>query len=191
MQVIFEERTPAGLNGSIQESHSSQLTLASPATKANSHTLTAASRHAEDPISKGVPPPLPLPVDVEVLELEVELFVCDVLLEASLDDSGATVVPTNATLVVVGSGLTVIGTTVVVEDVAATLGFGEMVELELMLVLVLVIVLVLVLVADALASGPADWIVGAPFWPPPCPYPLPPSLGDELPAAFEQSAWAP
>ena len=70
-------------------------------------------------MSSIVPPPLPLLVDVDVLELEVELFVCNVLVEASEGASAGTVVPTIATLVVVGSGVTVIGTTVVVEDVAA------------------------------------------------------------------------
>ena len=109
----------AGLNGPSQTPHRSQVTPASPGSKPKSHTLTAASRHAEDPTSSGVPPPLPLPVDVDVLELEVELFVCDVLLEVSEADAGTTVVSTSATLVVVGSGVTVIGTTVVVEVVAA------------------------------------------------------------------------
>ena len=102
----------AGLNGPGQTSHSSQVTPASPASKAKSHTLTAASRHAEDPMSSGVPPPLPLPVDVDVLEveveLEVELSVCDVLAEVSEGDAGTTVVSTTATLVVVGSGGTVV-----------------------------------------------------------------------------------
>lgn len=98
----------AGLNGPSQTSHNSQVTPASPASKAKSHTLTAASRHAEDPISSGVPPPLPLPVDVVVLELEVELSVCDVLVEVSEGDAGTTVVSTTATLVVVGSEGTVV-----------------------------------------------------------------------------------
>ena len=109
----------AGLQDPIQSSHSTKATTVDPASRANSHTLTVASWHAEDPISSGVPPPLSLLGDVEVLDTEVELFVCDVLVKASEGDSGATVVPTTATLVVVGSGVTVIGTTVVVEDVAA------------------------------------------------------------------------
>lgn len=101
------------------KSHRSQAAPADPVRRANSHILTAAPWHAEDPVSSGVPPPLPLFVDVDVLELEVELFVGDVLLEASEGDSGVTVVPTTATLVVVGSGVTVVATSIVVEDVAA------------------------------------------------------------------------
>lgn len=148
-----------GVNNSLHTSHSSQLTPAIPAINARSHTLTAASRLAEDPISSGVPPPLPLPVDVDVLELDVELFVCDVLVDASEDDSGVTVTPTTAMRVVVDSGVTVIATMVVVEDVAATMGVEEDVELVLMLVLVLVIVvliLVLILVVDGLAPVTVD-----------------------------------
>lgn len=116
----------------------------------NSHTLTAASWHAEDPTSKGVPPLLLL-VDVDVPGLEVALFVCDVLVEASETDSGVTVIPTTAMLVVVGSGVRVVGTTVVVEDVASTWGVEdvEVVELEL-------VELVLVLDVGALASSIVD-----------------------------------
>lgn len=95
---------------------------------------------------------MPSPVDVDVLELDVELFVCDVLIEASVDDSGVTVTPTTAMRVVVGSGMTVVATIVVVEDVAATLGVEEEVEL----VLVLVLVLVLILVVDGLAPVAVD-----------------------------------
>ncbi len=104
---------------SAQKSHSSQTTPAEVANRANSHALIAASWHAEDSISSGVPPPLPSLVDVDEPELEVELLVCDVLVEASGVVSGDTVVPTIATLVVVASGMTVVGTIVVVEDVAA------------------------------------------------------------------------
>ena len=119
-------------------------------TRAKSHTLTAASRHAQDSTSSGVPPLLPLLVIVDVLELEVELFVFDelveasegdpgitvvptttTLVEASEGDCGVTVIPTTATLVVVGSGVTVLGTIVVVEDVAAARVFEGMVELVL------------------------------------------------------------
>ena len=91
--------------------------------------------------------------------LEVELFVGDVLVEASEGDSGFTVVPTTAMLVVVGSGPTVVGTTVVVEDVTATWGVEdvEVVELE-------VVELVLVLVVDGLASPTVD-CMAAPFAP--------------------------
>lgn len=82
------------------------------------------------------------------------------LLEASEGGSGVTVVPTIATLVVVGSGVTVVATSIVVEDVAAAWGIEdvdvvaaawgvEVVELE-------VVELVLVLVEDALASPAAD-----------------------------------
>lgn len=125
----------------------------------NSHTLTAASWHAEDDTSSGVPPPLLLLVDVDVPALEVELFVCDVLVEASEGDSGFTVVPTTAILVVVGSGVTVVGTIVVVEDVTATWGVEdvEVVELE-------VVELVLVLDVDGLASPTID-CTAAPFAP--------------------------
>lgn len=70
---------------------------------------------------------MPPPVDVDVLEVEVELFVWDVLVEVYEGDSGVTVVPTTATLVLVGSGVTVVGTIVVVEDVAAA---GTIVVLE-------------------------------------------------------------
>ena len=133
----------AGIHDSIQLSHRSKITPAAPASNANSHTLIAALRYAEDSTSSGVPPPFSLPVDVDLLELEVELFVCDVPVEASEGDSGVTVTPTTATLVVVGSGVTVVGTTVVVEDVAA----AWVVE---------VVDLVLVLVVDALASCPPD-----------------------------------
>ena len=130
--ALYKQNLPllnnlAGLNGPSQTSHDSQVTPASPASKAKSQTLTAASRHAEDPTSSGVPPPLPLPVDVDVLELEVELFVIDVLVEESEGAAGTTVVSTTATLVVVGSGVTVVGTTVVVEVVAAALGVEEVV----------------------------------------------------------------
>lgn len=141
-----------------------------PASKAHSHTLTAASWLAEDPISSGVPPPLPLPVDVDVLEVEVELLVCDVPVEVSEGDtSGATVIPTTATLVVVGPGVTVIGTTVVVEDVAAAWGVEgvdvsavdvDVLEvlgvLEVLEALELVVVIVVNIVVDALASPAAD-----------------------------------
>ena len=112
----------AGLDDLSQTSHSSQVTPARPASKAKSHTLTAASWHAEDPISRGVPPPLSLPalpVDVDVLELEVELFVLDVSVELSEGDAGTTVVSTTAMLVVVGSGGMVVETIVVVDVVAA------------------------------------------------------------------------
>lgn len=51
----------------------------------------------------------------------------DVLVEVYEGDSGVTVVPTTATLVLVGSGVTVVGTIVVVEDVAAA---GIIVVLE-------------------------------------------------------------
>ena len=94
----------------------------------------------------------------------MELFVCDVLVEVSESDAGTTVVPTTATLVVVASGVTVVGTTVVVEDVAAAWGlddvevedvaaaFGvddvEAVEVEN--------VLTLVVVVDVLVSPAAD-----------------------------------
>ena len=131
-------------------------------------------------MSSGVPPPLPLPVLVDVLELEVGLFECDVLVEASKVDSGATVTPTTAMLVVVDSGPMVVATIVVVEDVAAAWGVDELVEL----------VLVLVLVVDALPSMPADW-TGTPLCPPPCPYPFPLLLEDGLPSAFEQSVRVP
>lgn len=70
---------------------------------------------------------MPPPVDVDVLEVEVELFVWDVLVEVYEGDSGVTVVPTTATLVLVGSGVTVVGTIVLVEDVAAA---GTIVVLE-------------------------------------------------------------
>lgn len=94
--------------------------------------------------------------------LDVELSVCDVLVEASEDDSGVTVIPTTATLVVVGSGVTVVGTTVVVKDVTAAWGVEdvEVVELE-----VVELVLVLVLVVDVLASLAVDCTAGpiAPF----------------------------
>ena len=118
--------------------------------RAKSQTLTAASRDAQDSISSGVPPLLPLLVVVDVLELEVELFVFDelvvvpegdsgitvvptttTLVEASEGDCGVTVIPTTATLVVVGSEVTVLGTIVVVEDVAAAKVFEGMVELVL------------------------------------------------------------
>ena len=105
--------------GFTQGSQKSQTTPANPASRANSHTLTATPRQAEDPISSGVPPPLPLLVDVDVPALEVEVFVFDVLVEVSEGDSGITVIPTTATLVVVDSGMTVVGTTIVVEVVAA------------------------------------------------------------------------
>ena len=145
-------------------SHSSQITPADPVTRAKSHTLTAAPRYAEDPISSGVPPPLPLLVDVDVLELEVELLVFDELVEASEGDSGTTVVPTTTTLVeasegdsgvtvipttamlvVVGSGVTVVGASVVVEGVAAAGVIEGVVELVL-----------LVLVLNVLASITTD-----------------------------------
>ena len=130
-----------GLQDSFHRSHRSQASPADPASRANSHVLTAASWHAEDPISSGVPPPLPLLVDIDVLEVEVEvelfvsdvleveveveLLVSDVLVEVSEADSGVTVVSTIATLVVVGSGETVTGTIVVVEDVAAAWGVED------------------------------------------------------------------
>ena len=155
----------SGLQDSIRP-HSSQIAPADPASRANSHTLNAAPWHAEDSISSGVPPPLPLLVDVEVLALELELFVCDVLVEASEGESGITVVPTTATLVVVGSAITVVGTMVVVEDVAAAWGVDdvEVVVVEDVaaawgvddVVLVLALVLVLVLVVDVLVSPAAD-----------------------------------
>ena len=101
-------------------SHNSHITPTDPARETNSHKLSPAPRHAaEEPISNGVPPPFPLLVEVGVLELDVELFVCDVLVEVSAGDAGTTVVPTTATLVVVASGVTVVGMTVVVEVVAA------------------------------------------------------------------------
>lgn len=180
-------RNLASLQASNKRSHRSQATPADPASRPNIHALTAASWHAEDPISSSVPPPLPLLVEVEVLELEleVELFVSDVLVEASEGDSGVTVVPTTATLVVVGSGVTVVGIIVVVEDVAAAWGVEDgaaasgvedvaaawgvedgaaawgvedvdVVKLE-------------VLVVDVLASPAADWIPYAPPCPPLCP----------------------
>ena len=108
---------------------------------------------------------MPLFVEVDVLELEVELFVCDVLVEVSEGDAGITVVPTTATLVVVGSGVTVVGTTVVVEDVAAAWGLDD-VEVEdvaaawgiddVEAVEVETVVLVLILVVDVLVSAAAD-----------------------------------
>lgn len=139
---------------SFYRSHGSQAAPADPTSRKNSHTFTAVSWHAEDPTSSGVPP-LSLLVDVDVLGLEVELFVCDVLVEASETDSGVTVTPTTAMLVVVGSGVTVVGTTVVVEDVAATWGVEgvDVVELEL-------VELVLVLVVGALASSVVDCMTG-------------------------------
>ena len=107
-------------NGFTPRFHISHITPTDPARETNSHILSSAPWHAaEEPISSGVPPPLPLLVEVDVLELEVELCVCDVLVEVSEGDAGTTVVPTIATLVVVASGVTVIGTTVVVEVVAA------------------------------------------------------------------------
>lgn len=107
-------------NGFTPRFYRSHITPADPARVANSHILSSAPWHAaEEPISNGVPPPLPLLVEVDVLELEVELCACDVLVEVSEGDAGTTVVPTTATLVVVASGVTVIGTTVVVEVVAA------------------------------------------------------------------------
>ena len=124
---------------------------------------------------------MPLLVDVDPPEFEVEVFVCDVLVELSKSDSGVTVVPTTATLVVVDSGVTVVGIIVVVEDVAAAWGVDEVVEL----------VVVLVLVVDELTFMLADWMEDAPLWPPPCPYPFPPLLEDELPSAFEQTVWTP
>ena len=102
-----------------------QVTPANPASRANSHTRTAASWHAEDSISSGVPPPLPLLVDVDLLELEVKLLVSDVLVDASEADSGVTVVSAIATLVVVGSGATVVATTVVVDEFAKTWGVED------------------------------------------------------------------
>ncbi len=141
-------------------SHSSQIAPADPASRAKSHTLSAAPWHAEDSISSGVPPPLPLLVDVEVLGLELELFVCDVLVEASEGDSGVIVVPTTATLVVVGSGVTVVGTIVVVEDVAAAWGVEDVEDAVVEDVAaawgVDDVVLVLVLVVDVLVSPAAD-----------------------------------
>lgn len=119
------------IHHSIQTSHSSQITPADPVIRAKSHRLTAASRHAQDSISSGVPPLLPLLVVVDVLELEVELFVFDELVEASDGDSGVTVIPTTAILVVVGSGVTEFGTVVVVEDVATARVIEGMVELVL------------------------------------------------------------
>lgn len=188
----------------MQRSHSSQTTPTDADSRANSHTLIAASWHAEDPISSGVPPPLPLLVDVDVLESEVELFVCDVLVEVSEDDSGATVIPTTATLVVVESGVMVVGTVVVVEDVAAAWVIEDVdvvaaawgiedvdvvaaawgVEDD-------VVELVLVLVTDAPVSLPVDWILYAPSCPLLCPLPLPPPLEDEPPFVFEHSVWTP
>ena len=114
----------------------------------------------------------------------MDLVVEDVLLEASEGDSAITVVPTIATLVVVGSGVTVTATPIVVEDVAAAWGVEdvdvvaaawgvEVVELE-------VVELVLALVEDVLAAP--DW----PAYATPCP-----SLEDELPPAFEQMVWTP
>ena len=70
---------------------------------------------------------MPLPVDVDSLELEVELLVCDVLVEVSDGDAGTTVVSTTATLVVVGSGVTVVGTIVLCELVVECVGVDEVV----------------------------------------------------------------
>ena len=90
---------------------------------------------------------------------------CDVVVEVSEGDAGTMVVPTMATLVVVGPGVTVIGTTVVVEVVAAAWGLDD-VEVEdvattlrvdeVEAVEVEVVVLILVLVVDVLASPAAD-----------------------------------
>ena len=95
----------------------------------------------------------------------MELFVCDVPVDVSAGDTGITVVPTTATLVVVGSGATVIGTTVVVEDVAAAWGLDD-VEVEdvatttgandVEAVEVETVLLILVLVVDVLVSPAAD-----------------------------------
>ena len=176
----------------MQRSHSSQTTPADADSRANSHTLTAASWHAEDPISSGVPPPLPLLVDVDVLESEVELFVCDVLVEVSEVDSGATVIPTTATLVVVESGVMVVGTVVVVEDVAAAWGIEDVdVVAAAWGVEDNAVELVLILVTDAPVSLPVDWILYAPSCPLLCPLPLPPPLEDEPPFVFEHSVWTP
>ena len=170
------------------------MKLADPASNANSHTLTAASRDAEDPTSSGVPPPLLLLVAVDVPELEVELCACDVLVEACVSASGVTVVPTTAMLVVVGSGLTVTGTTtVVVEDVAAALGVEDVDVVELVdelvvkLVVELVLILVLTTVVDVLASVAAGRGAGEPFCPPLCPYAYPPPPDDEFSTAPGQS----
>ena len=141
-------------------------------------------------------------VEVDVLELEVELFVCDVLVEVSAGDAGTTVVPTTATLVVVASGVTVVGTTVVVEDVAAAWGLDdvevedvaaglgvddvEAVEVEN--------VLILVVVVDVLVSPAADCtsITDAPACPSLCPFPAPLPLDDVPPlGTLEQSVWTP
>ena len=70
-------------------------------------------------------------MDVDLLELAVELVVCDVPVELSEGDAGTTVVSTTATLVVVGSGVTVMGTTVVVDVVAAALGVEEVVGMTI------------------------------------------------------------
>ncbi len=156
VQVFFRLSNIFIPGDSAQRSHSSQTTPAEVARRANSHTPIAASWHAEDSISSGVPPPLPSLVDVYVPELEVELLVGDVLVEASEVVSGDTVVPTIATLVVVASGLTVVGTIVVVEDVAAAWGVEDMDVVELVLVLVVDVVVVDVLIVVVLASVATD-----------------------------------
>ena len=150
---------------SALKSHSSQTTPAEVASRTNSPTLIAESWHAEDSISSGVPPPLPSLAEVDEPELDVELRVCDVLVEASGVVSGDTVVPTIATLVVVASGMTVVGTIVVVEDVAAALGVEDVAAawgvedvdvVELVLVLVVDVVVVDVLIVVVLASVAID-----------------------------------
>ena len=154
------------INDLSPRSHSSHTIPAGPARETNSHILSLASWHAAaELISSGVPPPLPLFVEVDVLVLEVELFVFDVLGEVSEGDAGTTVVPTTATLVVVDSGVTVMGTTVVVEVVAAAWGLDD-VDVEevattlgvddVEVVKVEIVVLTLVLVVDVLVSPAAD-----------------------------------
>lgn len=86
---------------------------------------------------------------------------CDVLVEVSEGDAGVTVVPTIETLVVVGSGVTVVGTIVVVEDVAAAWGVVDVaaawgVEDVAATWSVEDIELVLVLVLDALTAPAVD-----------------------------------
>ena len=165
--LAFRHHCPVGRPHSIDDFtprfHSSHITPADPARKKNSHTLSSAPwRAAEELISSGVPPPLPLFVDVDVLELEVELFVCDVLVEVSAGDAGTTVVPTTETLVVVGSGATVIGTTVVVEVVAAAWGLDDVEVEDVVAALgveageVVIVVIILLLIVDVLVSPAAD-----------------------------------
>ena len=128
----------------------------------------------------------------------------DVVVEvSSAGDAGTTVVPTTATLVVVDSGATVMGTTVVVEvvaaawgvddvdveDVVATLGVDDVEVVE-----IVIVVLILVLVVDVLVSPAADWswTTDAPACASLCPFPAPLPLDDVPPlGTLEQSVWTP